>query len=386
MVAKDQLTFHSSFFVYSHKPRDQADFRLGINRSMRTYNLFEEIKNEYEKAEEGLKLAGGNREQVYRALHERSARKVLELCRTNGGLYTKAAQFVASLQGGAGDKGIPKEYADILRVLTDSAPFRPLKEMEQVLREDFDGKGCDDLFHSIEEEPIAAASLAQVHRAVLHNGQHVAVKMMYPTLKKEMASDFAMFRRLGSQIQPGGYDLGWMVQDFEDAIKCELDLMSEATNSEITGNIFQGRQGVVVPKVVWELTRENVLTMEYVPGLLRVSEPEVIEANNLSLLDCGEIVSDTLAEMALCWGHVHGDPHAGNIYVCAGRSGMLAGLSPKVVLLDHGLYHDVDDVLRLDLCRLFNACIARNRPEILRLSERIAGPMHRFLPLLLSPW
>lgn len=142
----------------------------------------------------------------------------------------------------------------------------------------------------------------------------------------------------------------------------------------------------MVPKVVWELTRENVLTMEFVPGLLRVSEPEVIEANNLNLTDAGVIVSDTLAEMALCWGHVHGDPHAGNIYVCAERSGILGTVKPKVVLLDHGLYHNVDDGLRQDLCLLFIACVSRNRPEIARLSERIAGPMHRFFPLLLSPW
>lgn len=66
------------------------------------------------------------------SIHVRSATRCLELARTNGGIYAKAAQFVASLQGGAGDKGIPKAYVDVLRVMTDAAPYHSFQEMDQV--------------------------------------------------------------------------------------------------------------------------------------------------------------------------------------------------------------------------------------------------------------
>ena len=76
---------------------------------------------------------------------------------------------------------------------------------------------------------------------------------------------------------------------------------------------------------------------------------------------------------ALVHGHVHGDPHAGNIYVIGERAGRLQrAVSPCVVVLDHGLYHQIDDVLRRDLCALFLACINRNRREICRLSHKCA--------------
>ena len=169
------------------------------------------------------------------------------------------------------------------------------------------------------------------------------------------------------------------------AIQCELDLSLEAKNAEASAQLLGGRRDVRIPRVVWELTRKSVLTMEYMPGLFRVTDPAALEARGLALHECGALVSDTLAELALCHGHVHGDPHSGNIYLCCQAEGG-GRARPCVVLLDHGLYHDLDDVLRTDLCLLYLACIARNRAEIRRLAERCAGPLHRFFPLLLSPW
>jgi hypothetical protein len=94
-------------------------------------NLFNEIKADYE-AELAKTLTEEEREVVLEQLHARSAPKVLALARHNGGIYNKAAQFVASLQGGAGDKGVPKAYVQALAVLTDGAPFKSFTVMETV--------------------------------------------------------------------------------------------------------------------------------------------------------------------------------------------------------------------------------------------------------------
>ena len=221
-----------------------ADMSVGMARSARAMNLFNEIKADYE-SELSRVSTDAEREAVLDQLHERSAPKVLALARNNGGIYNKAAQFVASLQGGAGDKGVPRAYVKALAVLTDGAPFKDFSAMEPVLVEEF-GRQADALFKSIDRTPIAAASLAQVHRAVTKEGESVAVKLLYPALRKEMASDFAggclpaclcfypfchvhcttrdrltgralgeVFRMVGAQIKPAGFDLQWLVKDFE---------------------------------------------------------------------------------------------------------------------------------------------------------------------------
>ena len=380
-----------SFHMYDRGPSwgsraDRADMALGMNRSLRAYNLFEEIKQDYANAHASFPEESPERVEVMQQIHLRSAKKCLELARTNGGIYTKAAQFVASLQGGAGDKGIPKAYVDVLRVLTDAAPYRPFEEMDQVLIKEFGASGRE-VFAQIDETPIAAASLAQVHRATLKDGMVVAVKILYPSLRKELASDFEVFKRLGRQIKPGGYDMSWLVGNFEESIRTELDCEHEAINCEESSRLLAGRRGVKIPKIVWEYTRQDVLTMEYIPGMMQVTEPGVLTANGLALSDCASVVSDTLTELTLVHGHVHGDPHAGNIYIIGERGGLLnRAVRPACVVLDHGLYYSIDTAKREDLCRLYLACIARNSAEINRLAQRLAGPLHRFFPLLLSPW
>eukprot|EP00960_Hanusia_phi_P011912 347050-Hanusia_phi.AAC.3 len=137
----------------------QADFGVGMARSARAKKLFDEIYADYTQSLQGVDDED-KRKRVLEDLHARSAEKCLLLAQENGGIYNKAAQFVASLQGGAGDKGVPMAYVKTLRVLTDRAPFRPFKFMETVLLEDF-GQTASQLFADIEESPIAAASLAQ---------------------------------------------------------------------------------------------------------------------------------------------------------------------------------------------------------------------------------
>jgi aarF domain-containing kinase len=372
-----------------------ANFGVGMGRSMRAMAVFNEVKADYEKSLANVTDAK-QRAQVLQQLHARSAPKALKLARENGGLYNKAAQFIASLQAGAGDRGIPKEYVDVLSVLTDKAPGKPFAEMAPVLAEEF-GKPHTEIFKWIDETPLAAASLAQVHRAELHNGTRVAVKIIYPSLRKEMASDFAVLRTFGASIRPAGLDLTWLLADFEASLAKELDFEQEASNAEQSARILAHLPAVKIPSVVREYTRKSVLTMELEDSLIRISDADKLRAAGLDPMRVGALVADTFAEMALCHGYVHGDPHAGNIYVRAvkgqGNQGSLLdtlvrgrlgvdgdagnnsghenraagqgdGVGVELVMLDHGCVHTLEEEARERLCKLVLACVERRSADL----------------------
>ncbi|MGB1603481.1 MAG: AarF/UbiB family protein, partial [Promethearchaeia archaeon] len=258
---------------------DTANFGVGMERSMRAMSVFNEVKADYEASLANISEPA-RRAQVLREVHARSAPKALKLARDNGGLYNKAAQFVASLQAGAGDRGIPKEYVDALSVLTDRAPGKPFAEMAPVLEEEF-GKPVGEIFAWIEEQPLAAASLAQVHRAQLHNGTRVAVKIIYPLLRKEMASDFAVLRTFGGAIKPAGLDLTWLLADFQKALAKELDFESEAANAEQSARVLLHLPAVKIPRVFWQWTSKSVVTMELEESLLHLSDTASLSASRL---------------------------------------------------------------------------------------------------------
>eukprot|EP00288_Rhodomonas_lens_P020244 CAMPEP_0177691704 /NCGR_PEP_ID=MMETSP0484_2-20121128/1454_1 /TAXON_ID=354590 /ORGANISM="Rhodomonas lens, Strain RHODO" /LENGTH=639 /DNA_ID=CAMNT_0019202357 /DNA_START=14 /DNA_END=1933 /DNA_ORIENTATION=+ len=362
----------------SHKDND-PNFAVGMGRSMRAMSVFNEVKADYEQSLANV-TNEAERKAVLKLVHARSAVKALQLAKDLGGIYNKAAQLVASLQGGAGERGIPEEYTRALSILTDRAPPKPFSYMDSVLVEEF-GQSGKELFKSIEDEPIGAASLAQVHKATLHDGREVAVKVIYPSLRKEMASDFAVIRTMGAQIKPGGLDMTWLVADLEAALKQELDFESEGKNAEESAKRLSHLSNVKVPAVLWNYTRSGVLTMELEKDLIKVSDVPALVQAGLKPQAVGRLIADTFAEMALCHGHVHGDPHAGNIYIRARGDPP----TPELVLLDHGLYYEVDKGTRMRLCKLLLACIERRQKEVKMLAEGMAGPLHRFLPLLLSP-
>lgn len=110
---------------------------------------------------------------------------------------------------------------------------------------------------------------------MLKDGREVAVKIIYPCLRKELASDFSVFKTLGTQIRPGGFDLSWLVKDFEQALAHELDFVGEGKNSEECKRRLVHLPSVYVPEVVWEFTKSSVLTMEFVHGMVRLNDEQV---------------------------------------------------------------------------------------------------------------
>ena len=119
----------------------------------------------------------------------RSAQKLLKLARENGGIFIKAAQFAASIRG-----PVPSEYVDALSEVQDRAPSRPWQQIEPHLKEQLGVDDLKEVFSKIDERAVAAASLAQVHRAMLQDGTDVAVKVQYPGLQAQITNDLNMIQ------------------------------------------------------------------------------------------------------------------------------------------------------------------------------------------------
>lgn len=373
----------------------QPDFMLGSTRSMVSMCQFNEQKQDYEKSVEGLDPSSEEYRTAVGACHARGAERCAKVVAMHRGLYVKAAQFVASIRGGAGDTGIPAAYIEALSVFTDRAPHKTLGEVLPVLKEamqlgSWPAEALDETcaLRSMEETPIASASLAQVHRAELQDGTKVAVKVQYPELKKEMASDFFVFKTMGAQIKQmsGGYDLMWVVEDLEKNIARELNFELEATNGEETARqLAHLAPRVYVPKVYREYSSRSLLTMEFCEGLVKVNDPAALKDAGLDPGECALLVCETFAEMIFLHGRVHADPHSGNIYIRARDDG--GEKRPQLVILDHGLYYDLsENDVRAHFCRYWKACCAKDSATMDTIGRRFAGELRRFLPMMLCPW
>jgi aarF domain-containing kinase len=147
-----------------------------------------------------------------KVVHARSAQRLLSLCRLHGGIYVKAGQHIASLTF-----ILPNEYTETLSVLQDRAPFHPYNEVEKTFFDDF-GMRISDVFSMFEERPLAAASIAQVHRAqIKETGELVAVKVQHADVSRLFGVDMWTMESLTSlahQLFGSDFELTWIVGEF----------------------------------------------------------------------------------------------------------------------------------------------------------------------------
>lgn len=286
----------------------------------------------------------------------------------------KAGQFVAAL------RQVPKEYSSILSSLQDQAVPCHFKAIKEVLIQNL-GQDLSEIFLSFDENPIAAASIAQVHRAVLKDGQEAAVKIQYPGLQQQLKIDTTIMSFLSRSIAwffPE-YRFDWLVSAFVEDIVVELDFVLEARNSEKTANNFKNNKKVKVPCVFWVATTNQVLTMQFCWGQ-KVDDVAYMKNKGIDPIKVAKVLAEVFAEMIFVHGFLHGDPHPGNILVSPeGPRGF------SLILLDHGICRQLDEAFRLNYCELWKALIVLDSNKIQHLSEQFGVEKYaRYLPVILT--
>ncbi|KAL5570775.1 hypothetical protein UlMin_020372, partial [Ulmus minor] len=226
-----------------------------------------------------------------------------------------------------------------------------------------------------------AASIAQVHRAVSKDCQEVAIKVQYPGLEQKLKVDTITMSFLSKSIAwffPE-YRFGRLVSEFVKDIALELDFVQEARNSEKTAINFRNNKMVKVPCIFWDLTTKQVLTMQFIQGQ-KVDDVVYMKNRGIDPIKVAKVFAEVFAEMIFVHGFVHGDPHPGNILVCPeGRNGF------SLVLLDHGIYKQLNEGFRLNYCQLWKALIILDLSQIQYLADQFGISMYsRYLPVIFT--
>ncbi|KAI9495197.1 ABC1 family-domain-containing protein [Zychaea mexicana] len=285
------------------------------------------------------------------SLHERVANRIFDVFERNGGLYIKVGQVI-----GTQSAVLPPAYQRRARRLYDAAPALPFEVVERVFREDFNGLHPSQVFSEFEMLPVASASIAQVHRARLHSGEVVAVKIQKPAILKQMDWDLLAFRIL-LQVYERLFDLplSWSSDYIEKHIRMETDFISEASNTEKAKEYFNEeatfRDRVYVPKVYHNISSKRVLVSEWVDGV-QVTDAQKLKAKNLNLDRAMYTTIEAFSSQIFKSGFVHGDPHPGNVLV---RKHPTIKDDVQVVIIDHGLYIQESEKFRLEYCKLWEA-------------------------------
>jgi predicted unusual protein kinase regulating ubiquinone biosynthesis (AarF/ABC1/UbiB family) len=333
----------------------------------------------------GLKDAAERRSRH----HSDSARRLYDLAVRRQGLLIKFGQII-----GSRPDLVPDEYIAVLSRLQDRVPPRPFNVIKRRIERQLE-RPLSDVFEDFGKEPIASASLAQVHRARLKrpaartetaNGDEpqttpdgwdrrdVAVKVQYPGIQNVVENDLRNIRfllRILARFERN-LDFTPLIEEISHNVPLELDFVNEGHNAEmIARNFADGRArglgprqegDIIVPRIVWEYSTRRVLTMEYVGGI-KITDLPGLERAGIDTQAVAQLVIDAYCEQLYLHGMFHADPHPGNLFVQAPK---LEGEGPKLVMLDFGLCRQLDDKFRLGYARLVNAMLSFNLPEMVQ--------------------
>ncbi|CAN0912072.1 Protein ACTIVITY OF BC1 COMPLEX KINASE 8, chloroplastic [Linum grandiflorum] len=258
---------------------------------------------------------------------------------------------------------LAQEYVDQLSELQDQVPPFPSETALSIVEEEL-GAPVEDIFDRFDYEPIAAASLGQVHRARL-KGQEVVLKVQRPGLKDLFDIDLKNLRVIAEYLQKvdpksDGAKRDWVAiyDECANVLYQEIDYTKEAANAEQFANNFKDMAYVKVPNIVWEYTTPQVLTMEYVPGI-KINKVKALDQLGLDRKRLGRYAVESYLEQILSHGFFHADPHPGNIAVDDVNGG-------RLIFYDFGMMGSISPNIREGLLEVFYGVYEKDSDKVLQ--------------------
>lgn len=278
--------------------------------------------------------------------HASAPQRLRQTLEELGPTFIKLGQILATRS----DLLEPEWIAELEKLQSD-APRLPFSALQRSL-EDALGEPVATAFASFDEIPLAAASMAQVHRAVLHYGQRVAVKIRRPGIRPRMEADLRILARLASMAEQASPDLRHfqpkaVVGQLANAMVQELDFTIEAHNADTLRADFANDERVVVPEIHWDFTSETVLVMDYIDGV-PPTDRAALQVEGIDTAQLAALGADVVLDMVLINGRFHADPHPGNLRCLPGN---------RLALLDLGLIGHVSPRRREEFISFTQALI-----------------------------
>ncbi|CAL5323918.1 unnamed protein product [Camellia sinensis] len=258
---------------------------------------------------------------------------------------------------------LAQEYVDQLSELQDQVPPFPSDTAISIVEEEL-GAPVNDIFERFDYEPIAAASLGQVHRAKL-KGQEVVVKVQRPGLKDLFDIDLKNLRVIAEYLQKldpksDGAKRDWVAiyDECANVLYQEIDYTKEAANAELFANNFRNMDYVKVPSIYWEYTTPQILTMEYVPGI-KINRIQALDQLGVDRQRLGRYAVESYLEQILSHGFFHADPHPGNIAVDDVNGG-------RLIFYDFGMMGSISPNIRGGLLETFYGVYEKDPDKVLQ--------------------
>lgn len=253
-----------------------------------------------------------------------------------GPIYIKLGQLVSTRRD-----FLDPELADELQALQDNVPPFPMPPIETVVAAAL-GAPAEEFFKSIDSEPLASASIAQVYGASLLDGSDVIIKVVRPGIEDVVKADIRLLKRLASLIE-GASQLGRrlrpieVIADYEKIILDELNLQSEAANTTQLRRNFDGSTELYVPKIYWEYTRSRLLVMERIDGI-PVANIDDLNARGINLKHLAETGVNIFFTQVFEHNFFHADMHPGNIFIAKTNTSI-----PKYIAIDCAIIGSLTD-------------------------------------------